>query len=258
LVVPFLIFGPRQLRFFAALATVFLQTLIFLTGNYTFFNLLTMALCIFLLDDQALRRLLPERLTRAAPPPAKERRASRAGRWIAAVLAAAILLVSGFQLVGFLGGPLPRPAQRVLTWLAPIRSINTYGLFAIMTTQRPEIVIEGSNDRQTWLAYEFKYKPGELKRSPAWVAPHQPRLDWQMWFATLGAPDGWLANLMVRLQQGSPAVLVLLGTNPFPAAPPRYLRALVYEYHFTDFATLRAEGTWWKRELIGVYPFGTP
>jgi hypothetical protein len=258
LVVPFLIFGPRRLRFFAALATVFLQTLIFLTGNYSFFNLLTVALCIFLLDDQALRRLLPARLVRAALSSAKERHVSGAGRWIAAVLAATILLVSGFQLIGFFGGPLPRPAQRTLTWLAPFRSINTYGLFAVMTTRRPEIIIEGSNDRQTWLAYEFRYKPGEVKRSPPWVAPHQPRLDWQMWFAALGAPDGWLANLMLRLQQGSPDVLALLGTNPFPDAPPRYLRALVYDYHFTDFVTLRAEGDWWRRQLMGIYSFAIP
>jgi hypothetical protein len=255
LVVPFFIFGPRRLRRLAALAIAFLQILIFLTGNYAFFNLLTIALCVFLLDDAALHHWFPGALARRASAFAAGRKVPKVGRLVAVGVTGVILFASGFQLFGFLGGTLPRPAQRALIWLSPFRIVNTYGLFAVMTTTRPEIIIEGSNDRQTWLAYEFKYKPGDVKRPPAWVAPHQPRLDWQMWFAALGAgdADGWMVNLMVRLQQGSPDVLALLGKNPFPDAPPRYIRAEVYKYQFTDFATLRAEGAWWRRELVGVY-----
>jgi hypothetical protein len=255
LVVPFFIFGPRRLRRLAALAIVFLQIMIFLTGNYTFFNLLTMALCVFLLEDATLRRRFPAALASAAG-----RKMPKLKHWVAVGVGGMIILISGFQLFGFLGGSLPRPAQRALIWLSPLRIVNTYGLFAVMTTTRPEIIIEGSNDRQTWLAYEFKYKPGDVKRPLAWVAPHQPRLDWQMWFAALGASDadGWMVNLMTRLQQGSPDVLALLGKNPFPDAPPRYVRAEVYHYQFTDLATLRAEGAWWRRELVGVYVPAVP
>jgi hypothetical protein len=151
--------------------------------------------------------------------------------------------------------PWPGPIISVYQWLAPFRSFNTYGLFAVMTTSRPEIVIEGSNDGQAWLEYEFKYKPGDLKQRPKFVEPHQPRLDWQMWFAALSdyRHNPWLISFCIHLLRGEPEVLALLGHNPFPAAPPRYIRAVVYDYHFTDAATRQATGAWWRRERTGDY-----
>jgi hypothetical protein len=145
--------------------------------------------------------------------------------------------------------------QSAYRWLGPFRSINNYGLFAVMTTTRPEIIIEGSNDGVTWQPYEFKYKPGATNRRPGFVEPHQPRLDWQMWFAALGnyRQNPWFVAFCVRLLQGSPAVLDLLRKNPFPGAPPRYLRAMVYEYHFTNPAARHKSGDWWRRELKGEY-----
>jgi hypothetical protein len=124
-----------------------------------------------------------------------------------------------------------------------------------MTTSRPEIIVEGSNDGEKWVAYEFKYKPGDVQQRPQFVAPHQPRLDWQMWFAALGTyeQNPWLLNFCARLLEGSPEVLSLLKRNPFPDAPPRYIRAVVYDYHFADFATRRQTGAWWRRELTGEY-----
>ena len=123
------------------------------------------------------------------------------------------------------------------------------------STTRSEIIVEGSKDGNIWVPYEFKYKPGDLKRPPMQVAPHQPRLDWQMWFAALGnyKNNPWFLNFMVRLLQGSPEVLKLLETNPFPERPPRYIRATLYRYRFTDFATRRREGTWWRRDRMGLY-----
>ena len=138
---------------------------------------------------------------------------------------------------------------------APFGITNTYGLFAVMTTSRPEIIVQGSNDGDTWLDYEFKFKPGDLKKAPRWVAPYQPRLDWQMWFAALSnyQSNPWFSNFMVRLLQGSPDVLGLLAKNPFPGSPPKYIRALVFDYSFTDFATRRATGDWWARVPRGLY-----
>src|SRR5206468_11140612 len=109
------------------------------------------------------------------------------------------------------------------------------------TNPRREIIVEGSNDGVTWLAYEFKYKPGDVNRRPGFVAPLQPRLDWQMWFAALSSfrDNPWLVNFCVRLLQGSPDVLALLEQNPFPQKPPRYIRAVIYEYHFTNLAERR-------------------
>ncbi len=124
-----------------------------------------------------------------------------------------------------------------------------------MTTHRPEISIEGSNDGVDWQPYVFRYKPGPLNRAPRWVAPDQPRLDWQMWFAALGnyRENPWLMRFMKRLLQGSAPVLELLDQNPFAGKPPKYVRAMVYEYHFTTFEERRQTGNWWKRELKGTY-----
>ncbi|MGI8992282.1 MAG: lipase maturation factor family protein [Bryobacteraceae bacterium] len=239
--VPFLIFGPRRLRHIAAGFLFTLQLLIFLTGNYTFFNLLTMALCILLLDDSILRWK-------------KEVVVPHANRFVTAALFVPIILLSSSQLAGMFGHPFPFPG-RIAAAAAPFGVVNTYGLFANMTITRLEIEIEGSSDGNKWSAYSFRYKPGDVKRPPPWVAPHQPRLDWQMWFAALGnyRRNPWFANFMGALLKGSPPVLALMEHNPFPNAPPRYIRALMYEYRFTDFATRRATGAWWKRELKGTY-----
>ena len=246
LVVPFLFFAPRRVRFFAAAMTTTLQIVIFITGNYTFFNLLALALCLLLFDDAAF---LP------TAHPVTRRIWNRSHRAVSAALAAFILLASGFQFLEVFHGSVPKPAAAVLSAMAPFGVVNTYGLFAVMTTSRPEITVEGSNDGQTWLEYGFRYKPNELNRAPRWVQPYQPRLDWQMWFAALGSYEAepWFVNFVIRLLQGSPEVLALLGRNPFPSAPPRFIRARLYEYRFTTAAERRATGDWWERELKGEY-----
>jgi predicted DCC family thiol-disulfide oxidoreductase YuxK len=241
LAVPFLIFAPRLWRFFGAAAMLLLQVLIFLTGNYTFFNLLTMALCLFLFDDRALAKLrLRLRAVQCRPVFTRG----------AAVL---ILFLSVLELCGVFSDS--TPMNSILRLTAPFGIVNTYGLFAVMTTTRPEIIVQGSNDGVNWLDYEFKYKPGDPLKPPRWVAPHQPRLDWQMWFAALSsfrnAP--WFENFMVRLLQGSPEVLGLLQKDPFSGAPPKYVRALLFNYSFTDFASRRQTGAWWARTPRGFY-----
>ncbi len=124
-----------------------------------------------------------------------------------------------------------------------------------MTTNRPEIIVEGSDDGDNWLPYEFRYKPGDLNRAPRWVAPYQPRLDWQMWFAALGTYQSnlWFVGLAERLLEGSPPVLALMEKNPFPQHPPRFIRGQLYDYAFTEFAERRSTGAWWKRQSMGVY-----
>jgi predicted DCC family thiol-disulfide oxidoreductase YuxK len=274
LFVPFLIFAPRRLRQFACLVLAVFQALIFLTGNYCFFNLLTVALCLLLLDDAALKAFLPARLRKSLSPVGRASwRATLAGDVLAredarptgwkwpvqiTVPLAAIAVVTSllqFSVLFRLPLPWPRPLLAVYGWLEPFRSFNSYGLFAVMTTTRPEIIIEGSDDGVTWRAYEFKYKPGDVNRRPGFVEPHQPRLDWQMWFAALGSyrHNPWLVNFCVRLLQGSPPVLALLERNPFPNAPPRYIRAVVCDYRFTDAATRRKTGAWWSRRETREY-----
>ncbi len=277
ILVPFLIFTPRRLRFTAAVLLIVLQVLIMLTGNYAFFNWLPIALCLLLFDDalfqtwrtlqraasrlvSTLGRRSPDTSvqgSRVSPQQAGEPapQARRALPRLVSILLAAALLPAGAIQVARMFWTLdwiPSPAARVLGHLTQLHVVGNYGLFTVMTTSRPEIVVEGSNDGQTWREYEFKYKPGDLKRRPPIVAPHQPRLDWQMWFAALGDYRGnpWFVNLMVRLLEGSPEVLALLERNPFPTAPPRYIRAARYDYHFTRN---RTDGAWWRREFKDLY-----
>lgn len=247
LAVPFLFFAPRRVRFFAAAMTITLQALIFITGNYTFFNLLTVAMCMLLFDDAMFRRSMRPPVPRF-PGPALQRAVS-------VTLFVFILPASGFQILEKFSRAIPGPAATALNIIAPFGVVNTYGLFAVMTTSRPEIVMEGSNDGQTWLEYGFRYKPDDLRRAPVWVQPYQPRLDWQMWFAALDnyRAEPWFVNFVVRLLEGSPDVLHLLARNPFPSTPPRYIRAMLYDYKFTTTGERHATGNWWKRELKGDY-----
>ncbi len=243
LVVPFLIFGPRRVKQFAGVAFLFLQTMIFLTGNYTFFNVLTACLCLFLFDDRFFSRW---KLKPVKPVPVSEP--------TTATLTAAIVTLSAISLVSVFTA-VPKPLADLERLASSVGIVNRYGLFSVMTTMRPEIVIEGSLDGEHWLEYKFRHKPGPLDRAPSWVAPFQPRLDWQMWFAALGnaRQNPWIIPLILRTLEGSKPVLDLYGSSPFGVNPPKLLRAMVYEYKFTTFAERSKTGNYWKRELKGAY-----
>jgi hypothetical protein len=259
---PWLVFGSRRMRQIAFAGLVFFQLLIALTGNYGFFNLLSIGLCLPLLDDAALARLVPRRLAERACAARETRRAPIALRIAGAALAWSIGVFTGLKLlenVGFHGhvGPLPIPAppQVLERAIGPFRSLNDYGLFRVMTKERREIEIQGSADGVEWKTYRFRWKPGPLEQAPRWVAPHMPRLDWQMWFAVFGPArqSRWFAPLLDRLLQGSAPVLALFEENPFPDAPPRVVRALVHDYRFTTPEEKAASGAWWTRKEAGVF-----
>jgi hypothetical protein len=242
-VTPFFLFGPRRVRQAALGAMVSLQLLILLTGNYGFFNFLTLALCICWLDDGQ-----PGRVAKVP---------NLFSKWALRVVATVVVILG---LIPFTGALFPQtrwPASvlNLERFVSPWRIANGYGLFAVMTTSRPEITVEGSNDGQTWQAYEFKYKPGDPKRPPPFLGPHMPRLDWQMWFASLDGlrESPWFLYLCERLLQGSVPVTRLLATNPFEGHPPRFIRARLSGYHFTSTEEKRATGAWWKVDDLGLY-----
>ena len=189
LVLPFLIFCPRRLRFFAAFGILLLESCILLTGNYNWFNLQTMLLCLLLFDDAALQRILPQRLRAAAAGTRAAARAATGGYGRRRRLALLIVFCSLVEMDARFGGSPPAAAQAIDRLIEPLHIVSSYGLFAVMTTQRNEIVIEGSDDGVDWRDYEFRYKPGDVARRPPWNIPHQPRLDWQMWFAALDDPQ---------------------------------------------------------------------
>ena len=263
IIVPFFIWAPRRPRLMAAGLIIFLQIIIALTGNYCFFNLLTIALCLLLIDDAAIgtsRRDIPAPINGA--PNASPARIGRAlpkqlGRYAALAVIVATVPINTWLIFSAL-----KPQSRPPGWLAKFyeqleafRIVNGYGLFRVMTKDRGEIVIEGSTDGVEWLPYEFKWKPGNVKRAPGWCAPHQPRLDWQMWFAALEAPEQnpWLVGLIVRLLEGSRDVTGLLAHDPFPDKPPHYIRAMFYRYRFTTLEERRQTGAWWKRQELREY-----
>src|SRR3989440_1403144 len=253
LVVPWLIFVParwRRARYAACALLVLGQLAIALTGNYGFFNLLAIVLCVPLLDDGVLQRVLPLRLEATEPEP---RWKDYAIRGLAPVLALLSLLAFAREIVQTLPHTRGAVDMPLLGAVEPLRSVNGYGLFRVMTTERPEIVIEGSRDGMRWSEYGFRWKPGDVRRRPAFVAPHMPRLDWQMWFAALN-PEGardWLLSLLRHLLAGTPQVLALLGDDPFPDGPPRFVRLAYYRYRFSTPRERATSGAWWQRERVG-------
>ena len=248
LVVPFLFLMPRKLRISGAWITIGFQLLIALTGNYTFFNFLTMVLCISLFDDQHVRALL--RIGRQAEAPGS---ALKRFRLVTIPVGILLITLGLLQLSTMLGFPrtFPQPVASLNFQAQTFQVVNRYGLFAVMTTMRPEIVIEGSDDGVEWKPYEFKFKAGDVRRPLRWVAPYQPRLDWQMWFAALeGVPEPWFTQFVLRLKESAPEVLRLLDSNPFPDHSPQHIRALLYDYRFTDSMTRRTTGAIWTRQVI--------
>ena len=260
-VAPFAVFLPprfRRTRFVACLAMILLQVMIDATGNYGFFNPLAIVLYLTLLDDHTLGRVSFLRSPTPSSAAEKEGPRSEPAAWrvatsVVAMAIAFVSLLTLFREMGMTLAPVEgKTASSVLGWLAPFRSINGYGLFRVMTTERPEIIIEVSADGQTWKEYEFRWKAGDPMRRPRFVEPYMPRLDWQMWFAALNPRSAqyWLAALLERILGGEPAVLRLLGPNPL-SGPPRFARLAYYDYRFSTRAERAATGAWWERKFVG-------
>ncbi|PYJ04612.1 MAG: hypothetical protein DME67_06780 [Verrucomicrobia bacterium] len=264
IIVPFFIWAPRRPRLIAAGLMIFLQIVIAVTGNYCFFNLLTIALCLLLIDDSVAASLCRGVLLHRVPDTATQRRGYNCALPLqdrlcsyAAIAVVIVTLPINAWLIFSAFKPheeWPRPLIAIYGRLEPFRIVNGYGLFRVMTKERGEIVIEGSADGIDWLPYEFKWKPGDVMRAPGWCAPHQPRLDWQMWFAALGSyrENPWFGRLIVRLEW-SRDVSRLLAKNPFSHEPPRYIRAMFYRYRFTTLRERSETGAWWKREELREY-----
>ncbi|MBS0446333.1 MAG: lipase maturation factor family protein [Proteobacteria bacterium] len=248
LVVPFLIVLPRRIRYTAAGLFIAFQIAIVATGNYGWFNLLVVVLCVSLFDDAAICSTLPSRWRRHAYD---ERRMPTR---IAISLATLLVVLGLLQMIETVRSPLRDDAYtRALDEVDTLHVANRYGPFKALSSERIEVVVEASDDGRHWREIEFRYKPGAPDRPPGWNVPHQPRLDWQMWFAAMGTQreHPWFASLLLRLLQGSPDVAALLAPRPDPA-PPKFVRAVVYDYRFAD-AQQRSRGVWWVRRPAGSY-----
>jgi hypothetical protein len=271
LVLCWLIFLPRRFRIAFFFIVFPFESSIILTGNYAFLNYIVFCLGFLFLDDRFIEWVAPQRIrtwvdregptaavSEAAPESARQpwRHILQPVRWtIAGICLAFVLYATAAELAWMLVPSLPLP-QRPVEALEPFRIANQYGLFAVMTHARYEIEFQGSADGgKTWTPYEFRYKPQDLHKPPGIYAPYQPRFEWNLWFASLGA---WPEYRFVvwteeRLLTASPDVLALFARNPFPGAKPLQIRAVIYQYWFTDMKTKRATGMWWRRDLLGDY-----
>ena len=267
LVAPFLIFGPRRVRMIGGLSIAIFQVLLIVSGNLSWLNHLTLALCLACFDDDHWRQLLPARFSRA--------RFSLRPR----------LRGGGHDIIAD-DGPAGRPSARrliryglvlVVVYLSidpvanmvssrqlmnssfdPFRIVNTYGAFGSVGKVRREVILEGTLDKvlsesTQWREYEFDCKPGDPGRAPCFVSPYHHRLDWQIWFAAMSdyRTQPWLVHLVYKLLIGDAEVGGLLARLPFGEQPPTYIRAVLYEYRFTDFDD--ASDNWWQRQRVREY-----
>ena len=256
LVVPFFIFLPRRFRLIAAALTILIQLLIIATSNHNFINLLTIALCLFLLDDQALRRIVPGWLRRKP-----ETGATPVVSLAALPLVTLLIVPTSVYAAWEFFSDRERPSwHHPVNWVRGWGLGNVFHVFPTMQTERQELTIQGSRDGQEWQSYRFRYKPNTADDVPAFIVPLHPRLDWMIWFIPpqIPAMRRWFDPFMWRLQQNSPAVTGLLEYNPFADGAPRHLRVLVHRYRFTTPAERRASGRVWHTEYLGEFPRVAP
>jgi Lipase maturation factor len=249
LVVPFGLFAPQPVASVAAAIIVVTQLWLVLSGNFAWLNWLTITLAFSAISDSSAAKLvpLPKPPTLPAPP-----------SWFAGLVIACTALVVVLSY---------KPARNLLSRRQamnmsydPLHLVNTYGAFGGISRVRREVVIEGTDeeditDETQWKEYEFKGKPGALRRLPPQIAPYHLRLDWLMWFAAISShyAAGWMGPFLTRLLRNDPATLRLLRHNPFPESPPRYVRAQLYRYRFTTREELLRDRMWWHRSLIGEF-----
>jgi hypothetical protein len=288
LAIVWMLFFPRRVRILCFFIVTPWEIGIILTANYTFLNYLVLSLGFLLLDDRFLQRIVPSRFriaevsraeasgatkkqdqaqwSEGKTEGAKTRSTSvRRARTISRPLSAIWLAVAAVMLtwifydttaemieIPFRTLPLPTLPTEALEHF---RIANQYGLFAVMTNGRYEIEFQGSNDGQSWTPYPFRYKPQVLNETPRIYAPYQPRFDWNLWFASLGdwRQDDIVPLTEERLLENNKDVLALFRGDPFSQAPPRYVRAVLWQYWFTTREQKRTTGNWWRRQLLGLY-----
>jgi hypothetical protein len=260
LVLVWMAFLPRRWRIACFCIVTVWQVVVIATANYAFLNYLVLVLAVLLLDDRALRRFVPARWRSGVEGEGvvvavrSLKGFPGVGVAVAAVMLTWIAYATTAEMVWMFWREAPLPGSPVAA-LEPLRIANQYGLFATMTPHRYEIEFQGSDDGKTWTPYAFRFKPQDVSERPGIYAPYQPRFDWNLWFASLGS---WQSAPIVplteeRLLEGDQDVLGLFRGNPFAGAPPKMVRAVLWQYWFSTAAEKRTQGVWWTRKLLGTY-----
>jgi lipase maturation factor 1 len=266
-----MLFLPRRWKIALFFIVTPWEVGVILTANYTFLNYLVLSLGVLLLDDQFLGRFFPATWQAQAEMTATaaskgiaiecdtkkgshSTSVRRVGRVAALATSSTMLFWIFYATTAAMVANYPLPTFPIVA-LEPFRIANRYGLFAVMTRGRYEIEFQGSTDGQNWIAYPFRYKPQALNKPPGIYAPYQPRFDWNLWFASLGAWRDYpiVPNTEVRLLSNNESVLALFAGNPFPHNPPRMIRVVLWQYWFTSMAERKRTGMWWRRQFLGLY-----
>jgi hypothetical protein len=248
LVVPFGLLAPQPVADVAAVIVVVHQAWLLLSGNFSWLNVITIALAAASMDDRLLGLVLPDPPAATAPAPS----------WYQATVLAVTLLVA--VLSWWPVRNLLSRRQLMNASFDPLRLVNTYGAFGHVTKERYEVIVEGTDEPRltpttAWKEYEFKGKPGDPRRRPPQVAPYHLRLDWMLWFAAMSSPlyHGWVVALADRLLRNDRPTLRLLRRNPFPDRPPTFVRMRLFRYRFSTRRQRRETGAWWVRTPAGEY-----
>lgn len=251
LVAPWFVFRPRPARHIAGTVIVILQVILIFSGNLSFLNWLTIVPALAFFDDAFWSKVLPRPLVRRAEAARAGAEPSRPMQVTARVVAVVIALLSIQPVLNMLS-----PRQIMNTSFDPLNLVNTYGAFGWVGRERLNVVFEGTmdsvaDDKASWKAYPYRALPVDPQRRPPQVAPYQPRLDWQMWFASMSSPEEypWTLHLVSKLLHNDPDAIGLFDGNPFPDKPPRYIRAILYHYKFAPPGN--SDGRWWDRERVG-------
>jgi len=253
LVAPWLVFWPRLGRHIAGAIIVLFQVMLILSGNLAFLNWLTIIPALACFDDGFLAKLLPSGLVRRSIQAADDAEPSKPMLTTAWVVTGIVALLSIQPALNLFS------SNQVMNGsYDPLELVNTYGAFGSVGQERTNVVFEGTTDDTTggharWKPYVYKYLPTLPEQSPPQIAPYQPHLDWQMWFAAMGTAEQypWTYNLVYKLMHNDPDALSLFAGNPFPGRPPRFIRATLYRYSFAKPGN--PQGLYWTREELGPW-----
>jgi hypothetical protein len=248
---PFLILGPRRMRYAGGALMVALQAILIASGNLAFLNWLTLVPILACFDDGLWRRILPAALVARADAASAVAAPSRAQGVTVAVVAVGIATLSVAPVFNMLSG-----SQVMNTSFTRLAIVNSYGAFGTVGRERAQLVFEGTTDQtitpQTkWLPYAFKCQPGDPARRPCWMSPYHYRLDWLLWFAAMGSPREypWALHLVWELLAADAGALGLVGDDPFHGTPPRYVRVDLYRYTLAPLGG----NVWWRRTRLGPW-----
>lgn len=246
LAVPWLLLLPQPVATVAALVVLVTQGWLFLSGNYSWLNVITMVLALPVVGVTVWRWALPFDAPAQLQDPTP--------------VHSALLVLTALGVAALSWGPVRNMAsarQRMNASFNGLHLVNTYGAFGSVTRERFEVILEGTvaegTEDGSWLEYGFKGKPGDPARRPAQVAPYHLRLDWLLWFVSLSPRYGaaWLDRLAIRLLEADQATLSLLRVDPFGGAAPTAVRMRLFRYRYSTRAERRETGHWWVRQPVG-------